>query len=297
MLTTAFSGLATQSLPRLAGGRFATTQIPPIPTILIVGAGILYAWGVRRHNRLHPRHRWSGWRTLAFFGGLVLTALSVGSFIGVYDQTLFWDHMTQHLMLVMVAAPLFALGAPLSLLWSATDGTAHTRVTRGLRSPVALFFDLPVVVFVLYALVIPLTHLTSFYNYTLRNEDVRNLEHLIFLVVGYLFWRQVFPVEHSSHQMYPALRMGYLLLAVPIDTFVGVSLNSETHEIFPNYLLAHRTWGPSLVGDLHIGGVIMWVVGDTLMTLAMIPVAIAWLHYEDRKAQRIDRELDAQALH
>ncbi|HXP33223.1 MAG TPA: hypothetical protein VN820_04355, partial [Acidimicrobiales bacterium] len=46
----------------------------------------------------------------------------------------------------------------------------------------------------------------------------------------------------------------------------------------------------------HAGGSIMWVVGDTLMLWPMIPVALRWMHLEERKAVRIDRELDAQAL-
>ena len=37
----------------------------------------------------------------------------------------------------------------------------------------------------------------------------------------------------------------------------------------------------------------MWVVGDTLMLWPMIPVALRWMHMEERKAVRIDRELDA----
>ncbi len=293
---TSVVGLIFGGLPPLRGVQFWATQAPALPVALIIGAGVLYGWGVVRVNRLRPRHLWSAWRTAAFFSGLVLTALSVGTFIGVYDQTLFWDHMVQHLLLVMVAAPLFALSAPLSLLWSATTGTPHQWVTKVLRSAVARFFDQPVVAFALYAVVIPMTHLTALYNYTLRNEAARNFEHLVFLVVGYLFWRQVFPVEHSARRMYPALRMAYLFLAVPVDTFVGLSLNSETHETFPNYFLLHRTWGPSLVNDLHLGGVIMWVVGDSLMTLAMIPVGLAWLHYEERKTLRVDRALDALSL-
>jgi putative copper resistance protein D len=239
-------GLIDVGLPALHGSQFEVTQFRPLPSLLIVGAGVLYGWGVVRVDRLRPRYRWSAWRTTAFFGGLALTAVSVGSFIGVYDQTLFWDHMTQHLILVMVAAPMFALGAPLSLLWSATTGKPHQWVARTLRSPVARFLDLPVVAFGLYALVIPMTHLTSFYNYTLRNDDVRNLEHAIFLVVGSLFWRQVFPVEHSAHRMYPALRMAYLFLAVPVDTFVGLSLSSQRTELFSNYLLVHRNVGSDL---------------------------------------------------
>jgi hypothetical protein len=36
----------------------------------------------------------------------------------------------------------------------------------------------------------------------------------------------------------------------------------------------------------------MWVGGDTLMLLAMIPVAIRWVRREDRRAVMVDRELD-----
>ena len=39
----------------------------------------------------------------------------------------------------------------------------------------------------------------------------------------------------------------------------------------------------------------MWVVGDTLMLWPMIPVALRWMHMDERKAVRIDRELDASA--
>ena len=37
----------------------------------------------------------------------------------------------------------------------------------------------------------------------------------------------------------------------------------------------------------------MWVVGDTLMLWPMIPVALRWMHMDERKAARLDRELDA----
>ena len=84
-----------------------------------------------------------------------------------------------------------------------------------------------------------------------------------------------------------------LFLAIPIDTFTGLSLDSTRHEIFPAYLAMHRTWGPSLVTDLHMGGIIMWVGGDTLMLLPMVPIALRWMHLEERRAVRVDRELDA----
>ena len=289
------AALYDAGLPPLRGSQLFTTQFPFVPVAIIVAALALYLWGVRCNNALHPRHPWSAGRTVAWIGALVTTGVAIFSFVGVYDGELFWDHMVQHLLLIMVAAPLFAIASPLELAWKSTSGTAHVVVTEALRSKPAKFFGHPLVAFVLYAIVIPVSHLTVWYNYTLTQESVHNAEHLAFLLVGYLFWRQIFGNDPNRYRLHPALQFFYLFLAIPIDTFTGVSLTGVTHEIFPAYLATHRTWGPSYVVDLHIGGTIMWVVGDTLMLWPMIPVALRWMHLEERKAERIDRELDAQA--
>jgi putative copper resistance protein D len=291
-----FAALLEAPLPALRGTQYLSTQFAVVPVAMILVALGLYLWAVRRNNALHPRHPWPAGKTAAWIGALFTTALSIFSFVGVYDSELFWDHMVQHLLLIMVAAPLFAIASPLELAWRATTGTSHLVVTEVLRSPVAKFLGHPAVAFVLYAILIPVSHLTTSYNYSLQNHAVHNLEHLAFLLVGYLFWRQIFGNDPNCYRLHPALQFFYLFLAIPIDTFTGLSLAGSTHELFPAYLATHRTWGPSYVVDLHVGGSIMWVVGDTLMLWPMIPVAIRWMHMEERKAERIDRELDAQRL-
>jgi cytochrome c oxidase assembly factor CtaG len=282
--------------PPLHGSQLFSTQFAFAPVALIVAALVLYLWGVKRNNALHPRHPWSAGKTAAWIGALVTTAVSIFTFVGVYDGELFWVHMVQHLMLIMVAAPLFALASPIDLAWKSTTGTAHIVVTEVLRSGIAKFLGHWAVAFVLYAVLIPISHLTSWYNLTLESDGLHNAEHLAFLVVGYLFWRQIFGNDPNCYRLHPAMQFFYLFLAIPIDTFTGLSLASATKEMFPAYLATHRTWGPTYVNDLHIGGSIMWVVGDTLMLWPMIPVALRWMHQEERKAERIDRELDAQAL-
>ena len=89
---------------------------------MIVVALALYLWGVHRNNVLHPRHRWSVGKTVAFVGALFTTGVAIFSFVGVYDGELFWDHMVQHLLLIMVAAPLFA-----DLLADRPDLARHER--------------------------------------------------------------------------------------------------------------------------------------------------------------------------
>ena len=270
-------------------------EFAPVVTAATGAAAVAYLWGAWRVARRHPARPWPWWRTALFLSGLAVVVLATQSGIGAYDDVLAWDHMVQHLLLIMVAAPLFAIASPLDLAWKSTSGTAHIVVTEALRSPVAKFFGHPAVAFVLYAVVIPISHLTVWYNYTLTQDSVHNGEHLAFLVVGYLFWRQIFGNDPNKYRLHPGLQFFYLFMAIPIDTFTGLSLAGATKEMFPAYLATHRAWGPTYVNDLHIGGSIMWVVGDTLMLWPMVPVALRWMHLEERRAARIDRELDAQA--
>ena len=37
----------------------------------------------------------------------------------------------------------------------------------------------------------------------------------------------------------------------------------------------------------------MWIGGDVLMLLAMIPVAVVWVRYEEARTKELDARLDA----
>lgn len=269
-----------------------STTIAFTPCLLIFGAAALYLLGVRRWNRRHGEASWSHRRTAAFLGGTLVTFVAIQLFVGVYDDVLFYDHMIQHLLLIMGAAPLYAMGAPVELLGGATTGRAHDVVARLLSSKVAEVVGHPITGLALYAVLIPVAHLTSLYNFTLTHDLAHDNEHLAFIVVGYLFWRPVVAIEPSRHPLHPGLRIVYLALAIPVDTFSGVALVSAAHEMFPYYDTFRRSWGPSLVSDLHIGGSIMWIGGDSLMAIAMAPAAVQWVRHEERKAVEIDRRLD-----
>jgi cytochrome c oxidase assembly factor CtaG len=270
------------------------TSVTFVPSVLIGGAAALYLWGVWRVGKIDPENPWSNKRTISFLSAMALVFVATELALGVYDDALFYDHMVQHLTLIMLAAPLIAMGAPTELLARSTTGPTRHTVAKILNSRAAEVIGHPITGFVLYAVLVPAVHLTSLYNTMLTNDLAHDNEHLAFLVVGYLFWRPVVGIEHSRHPLTPALRLVYLMLAVPIDTFSGLALLSTNHELFSAYFDMHRTWGPSLVGDLHTGGAIMWAAGDTLMALAMIPIVIEWLRSEDQLTKQIDAELDTQ---
>jgi cytochrome c oxidase assembly factor CtaG len=105
-------------------------QFAPIVTGCSVFAVGLYCWGVIRVARRHPARPWPAWRTGLFIAGIAVIVLATQSGIGAYDDVLFYDHMVQHLMFLMVAPPLLIAGQPLTLLLHASRNPLHTWAKR-----------------------------------------------------------------------------------------------------------------------------------------------------------------------
>jgi putative membrane protein len=90
---------------------------------LALAAG-LYARGWRRLRRRGRGGRLlRPWRAWCFGGGLTAVGIALLSPIGTFGSLLMFMHMIQHLLLVMIAAPLIWLGAPmLPMLWAFSRG-------------------------------------------------------------------------------------------------------------------------------------------------------------------------------
>jgi cytochrome c oxidase assembly factor CtaG len=251
-------------------------QAPPVVTGGVVAAAALYLWGVVRVARRHPVRPWPPWRTAMFIAGLAVVVLALQSGLGSYDDVLFWDHMIQHLMLVMVAPPLLIAGQPITLLLHASRNPLHTWVKHVLRSPAVGLVTWPVFGFAAYAAAIVVLHLTAVANLTARNQVAHQAEHLLFLVVGYLFFLPVVGSEPIRWRLsYPA-RLLLLFLVMPVDTFTGLLLGYG-HRGTPGLPAGPRpSWASSAVADLHAGGAVMWVAGDGIMFALMMVVFWMW---------------------
>ena len=101
---------------------------PPLPTLAILVGLLWWAWAVRRVNGAHPQSRVPRRRTVAFAAAMTALAFALLSGIERYDTTLFSVHMVQHLLLTMVAAPLIALAAPITLVLRLSSPETRRRV-------------------------------------------------------------------------------------------------------------------------------------------------------------------------
>src|SRR6202167_5328039 len=140
---------------------FTVWQFAPIVTAAVVILAGLYLWGVVRVAHRHPDRRWPVWKTGMFLGGLAVVVLATESGIGAYDDVLFWDHMIQHLMLIMIAPPLLVLAQPVTLLLHASRNPLHTWAKRVVRSRAVSFLTWPPFGLAAYAATIAGTHLTG----------------------------------------------------------------------------------------------------------------------------------------
>jgi cytochrome c oxidase assembly factor CtaG len=275
--------LADPSVPLTAHTAFTEWQFAPIVTAGVAVLAILYLVGIWRVRRRHPARPWPLLRSAAFFGGLAVVVLATQSSIGAYDDLLFSIHMIQHLMLIMVAPPLLVAGRPVTLLLHASRNPLHTWTKAVIRSRVVAALTCPPVAATLYLATIVGTHLTGFMNLTLQHQGVHDAEHALYLVTGYLYFLPLLGSEPIRWRMSFPARFLLLALSMPVDTFVGVVILQANHELFPAYAKTGRTWGPSLISDLHAGGAIMWVGGDAIMFLLVLCVFVVFLR--DKRAQ------------
>jgi putative copper resistance protein D len=269
--------VAESSTPLTVHSALTTWQFSPVVTAVAVTLAVLYAVGAVRVRRRHPARPWPALRSLSFAVGLATVVLATQSSIGAYDDVLFSVHMIQHLLLIMVAPVFLVAGRPITLLLHASRNPLHSWTKAVVRSRVVTALTCPPVAALLYAATIAGTHLTGFMNLTLQHEWVHNAEHVLYLVSGYLYFLPVLGSEPIRWKMSFPTRFFLLALSMPVDTFVGVVLLQANTELFSAYSDSPRSWGPTLVGDLHNGGAIMWVGGDAIMFVLMLCVFVSFM--------------------
>jgi cytochrome c oxidase assembly factor CtaG len=249
-------------------------QFAPIVTAFTALLAAGYLWGVVRVKRRHPRRPWPLRRTIPFFLGLLVIDLATQSGIGTYDDTLFWDHMVQHLMLLMVAPPLLVLGQPVTLLLHASRNPLHTGVKKFIRSRPITWITWPPLGVAAYAAVVVGTHLTSFYSLVVEHDAIHEAEHVLYLIVGYLYFLPLLGKEPIKWKVSYPLRLFLLFIAMPVDAFTGVVLGS--YQTYPFAPMQPRSWGPSPVNDLHEGGAVMWIGGAAIMFAVIMMTFFQW---------------------
>jgi putative membrane protein len=268
--------------------------LEPAALVPIALAAALYAGGVRRVRRHGGRVE--GTRVAAFAAGLVTLLVALASPIDAYADASFTTHMVQHLLLSMVAPPLLALGAPITLaLRAASPATRRRLLLPALRSRAASLLTRPVVGWLAFAATPYVIHLSPWFGAALRNDAVHALEHAAWLVVALVYWWPIVGVDPSPHRMSEPAKLLSLFLSMPAQAFLALALLSAHAPLYPAYRDLPPPWGPRAVDDQRTAAVTMWVVGNLILVGAMLLAAARWSRTDSERARREERREDEVA--
>lgn len=262
--------------------------------IAAAGLGLLAVWyaiGLHRLRRDAGPGRGLPRGAPWYFGaGLASVALALFSPLDRLGETLFAAHMVQHLVLMLVAAPLIALGAPLlPLLWTFSPSTRraagvwwHRRtVLRGaggiLMAPAAAW-TLSVGALVLW-------HLPGPYRAALQHDAVHALEHVSFLGTSVLFWWVALRPD-GYRRLHPGLAVLYVFTAGIPNGLLGALLTFAGRPLYAGQSVGAGLWGLTPLTDQQLAGLIMWMPGGAVHLAAAAAFFIAWLRAEEARGLR-----------
>jgi putative membrane protein len=289
--------LAAPALAQAAGppppsfpGVLLDWRFEPLVLAGLIAAGAFYLRGVRAARAKGRDWRWQ--RTACFLGGLAAVLLALASPLAAYE-VLFSVHSAQHMVLSVVAPPLLALGAPITLTLLAASKPVRRRLMAVVHSVPVKVLGHPLWAWLLFTLSLYGLYYSPLFELSLRNGLVHQYVHLHFLAAGLLFWWPIVGIDPSRWKLHPAARLGYLFLMVPFHAFLGVAIMNSGQLLTPALAAEAPAWADPLAHQ-QAGGGLLWGIGDVVALVAAIGVMVAWANQDAKEARRIDRRLDAE---
>lgn len=261
--------------PGVAAGHTGNGALIPFPWVVLPLALVLllYIRGALRSRRLPPSPR-----TLCFLAGwAVLTAALVGP-LEHWAHTSLTGHMSQHMILILLAPPLLVLARPLPVLLRGMPAgiarllqpLAGRLYGRSAGSGLAAFLA--------HGLTIWIWHLPGPYQLALASQPIHDLEHAMFLFTSLWFWWTLLvPARQGGGDFGPACL--WAVLTVMHTGMLGALLTFAPALLYP----AHPGgWsGLSPLEDQQLAGLVMWVPGGIGYTVAALTLCMFWLGRND----------------
>jgi putative membrane protein len=253
---------------------------------LIVLTGILYRLGSSRTITPARAAREQRGRSACFYGALAVLVLALNSPLDALSEQLFWAHMTQHVLLLVVAPPLLVIARPWVRLWRALPLDARRRLARDLAvsertAPLRRLVSIlggPASSFALFAVVLLGWHIPALFDATLSSEALHALEHTLFFCTATMFWKQVIASPPLHARLSPPERVGYVIGAMVVSWVLAVILALAPHALYSHY--AHelgRPGGITALADQQIAAGIMWVPGSITFVIVIFAYVHRWL--------------------
>jgi putative membrane protein len=259
---------------------------PPVILIPLLLTAGLYVLGVMRMLRRTNKRRAFLWPILSFALGWISLVLALDSPLHELGEQLFWVHMTQHEILMLVSAPLLVLGRPLiAFLWALSPACREAAASVGrlrIFKKGWVFTSAPLSAWLVSALALWIWHVPWLFDQTLRSDWIHAAQHTTFLVTALIFW---WPVVNRT----PALDYGgglvYIFTTILHTSVLGALLTFSTRPWYSSYVTSAPAWHLTALEDQQIGGLIMWIPAGTLLLIVALLLLVKWLQESQTRWQ------------
>ena len=259
-------------------------QDGPFALVTVAALVAVAYWYLRADWHLAARgRRWPRGRVACFMAGLVVIDLAIQSPIATFTGTYFEAHVIQHLLLMVVAPPLLALGAPSTLLLQTSSRRVKKLWLGVLHSRPFALLTFPVVVWAAYFGLMFGFFLTSLINISMEHMWLMDVMNILFFFGATLYWWPMVGLDPIVHwKMGYGARMVNILIGGPPEVILGLALLSSHRPVASMYSLS----------STHAGGGLLWVSTEAATLLGFIPIFWQWINADERAARRADSRLD-----
>jgi putative membrane protein len=259
-------------------------SLDPLVVMGITLVGTAYHIG-RQRGRRRPR---DAWRDRCFAAGLVAVAVALLSPLDQMSNTLASAHMVQHLLLVLVAAPLLAASTPSTALVRGTPAVVRRtigrwRVRTGLTRRNTGLFRHPGAVWLLHVGSLWFWHASVPYDVALEHDLVHALEHATFLLTAVLFWGLVVYASRPGG-LSPGFVVVLLFATAMQSVFLSALLTFAGTPWYSGYADTTHAWGLTPLADQQLAGVIMWIPGGVVYVVTALALIVAWIKQSEQPA-------------
>ncbi|MDF2780519.1 MAG: cytochrome c oxidase assembly protein [Geminicoccaceae bacterium] len=249
--------------------------VPALTLALLYAVGIARLWSRAGVGRGVP-----AWRAAACVAGLAALFGALVTPLDAAAEVSFALHMAQHMLLIVVAAPLLALGNVGVVMLSGLPGRLRTSLgrviaSRPLRRLRGWLLALPVTT-ALHGVVVWLWHAPALYEAALADPLVHYLEHLTMLGSGVLFWWSVTtawwraPLGHGGG-------VGALFLTMLHSGMLGILITLAPVPLYASYATAAPLGSLSPLEDQQVAGIVMLAGGFAYLAAGLVLLA-SWLN-------------------
>lgn len=263
-----------------------TWNLDPLILLPLLLFCALYSGGVRKiWARSAVGRGVTRWQVAAFAAGNLMLVVALLSPLDPLGGALFSAHMLQHLLFMLVVAPLLVYAAPLAPVLIVLPRSWRRRAGKVSRLPqvrsVVALVRHPLAVWSIQAIVLWIWHIPVLYDAALSSQLVHSLQHGAFLSASMLFWWVVIQ-PHGRRTLELGTAVIFIFTTAMHSSALGALLTFAPAVWYEGHLPFVAAWDLTVLEDQQLAGLLMWVPAGVVYLLAALLAFGLWLRSVDR---------------